>query len=160
MIANRTGQITVVRVVACKWCRGIKGRQPFRFAGCRYGEIPGEVFLPIDQVMVFPEAEPFCLIQDNSPIHTNRAVLDWFQEHRCATSTHVSGFRLSWKCRGGHVKMRAARTHSQPWIMPCKHGRNVYNVRKEVPWQPSWWRLCFDAWTVFRQQGVGTKEKA
>lgn len=51
--------------------RGADGVGPGRFTGYPKVEILDEVFLPSARVVVFPELEPFYLVQDNSPIHTS-----------------------------------------------------------------------------------------
>ncbi|KAG0724812.1 Transposable element Tcb2 transposase [Chionoecetes opilio] len=40
-----------------------------------------EVLLPSVQELLFPEGEPFYLLQDNSPVHTCRVVQQWFARH-------------------------------------------------------------------------------
>lgn len=40
-----------------------------------------EVLLPSVQAWLFPNKELFNLIQDNSPIHTFWAVMEWFAQH-------------------------------------------------------------------------------
>lgn len=54
---------------------------PGRFTGDKYIEILEEVLLPSVTALLFPEPTAFYLVQDNSPIHTCRAVKAWFQEH-------------------------------------------------------------------------------
>lgn len=54
---------------------------PGRFTGAQYVEILEEVVLPSVQALLFPEGEPFYLLQDNSPIHTSRVVNEWFGQH-------------------------------------------------------------------------------
>ncbi|KAG7177399.1 hypothetical protein Hamer_G016686 [Homarus americanus] len=47
---------------------------PGRFIGQNYVEILEEVLLPSVGSLLFPEAEHFYFVRDNSPIHTRRAV--------------------------------------------------------------------------------------
>lgn len=54
---------------------------PGRFTGAKYVDILEEVLLPSVQAWLFPDNVPFYLIQDNSPIHTCRAVREWFARH-------------------------------------------------------------------------------
>lgn len=52
-----------------------------RFTAAKYVEFLDEVLLPTVRVVVFPDATPFHLVQDNSPIHTANVVKSWFQQH-------------------------------------------------------------------------------
>ena len=54
---------------------------PGRLTGQKYVELLEEVLLPSVEVLLFPEGEPFYLLQDNSPIHTCRVVQEWFTRH-------------------------------------------------------------------------------
>ena len=54
---------------------------PGRLTGQKYVELLEEVLLPSVQMLLFPAGEPFYLLQDNSPIHTCRAVQEWFTRH-------------------------------------------------------------------------------
>ena len=54
---------------------------PGQLTGPSYVQILEEVLLPSVGAMLFPEPEPFYLIQDNSPVHTSRVVKEWFARH-------------------------------------------------------------------------------
>lgn len=54
---------------------------PGRLTGQKYVELLEEVLLPTVQALLFPEGEPFYLLQDNSPIHMSRAAQEWFTRH-------------------------------------------------------------------------------
>lgn len=47
----------------------------------KYVEILEGVLLLSVQAWLFPENEPFCLLQDNSPFYTSRAVRERFVQH-------------------------------------------------------------------------------
>lgn len=63
-------------------------RRARRFTGYAKVEILDEVFLPSARVVVFPELEPFYLVQDNSPIHTSSVLKGWFRQHSEMTLCH------------------------------------------------------------------------
>ncbi|KAK3888216.1 hypothetical protein Pcinc_007747 [Petrolisthes cinctipes] len=52
-----------------------------RFNGNKYVKILDEVLLPSVRGLLFPDATPFYLVQDNILIHTSLAVRSWFHEH-------------------------------------------------------------------------------
>lgn len=54
---------------------------PGRFTGIKYVEILEDVLLPSVQRLLYPDNTSFCLVLDNSPIHTSNVVKRWFQDH-------------------------------------------------------------------------------
>lgn len=52
-----------------------------RFTGNKYIDLLEGALLPSVEAMLFPAGTPFYLVQDNSPIHTCRAVKEWFARH-------------------------------------------------------------------------------
>lgn len=54
---------------------------PGYLTGDKYVEILEEVLLPTVEALLFPDGEPFYLLQDNSPIHTCQVVREWFGRH-------------------------------------------------------------------------------
>lgn len=128
------------------------------FTNSRYVLDLEEIILLIIRVMMFPQTEPFCLIQDISPVHTTRVVQEWFREHRDFTvlsyplrPPDLKPIENEWRpCQNACYKITIV---SQSKILPCKHW-DVYDVRKALPWQPSLWHLRLN---VFRQQSVGTQ---
>lgn len=84
MIANkRSGRVTVGMF---GWMHAggvgqLADVGPGRLTGQKYIEMLQDVLLPSVEILLFPQEQPFYLVQDNSPIHTCHAVQEWFEQH-------------------------------------------------------------------------------
>lgn len=48
-----------------------------------------EMFLPLVRTMVFPDLEPYYLVQGSSPSHMNIVVKPWFRQHPEISLSHI-----------------------------------------------------------------------